>query len=255
LNCVRIPDTQLIVGSTLEQIVVATEACSMQAGSACSLEEYSQELSAGQRVMVQSFWIDRYEVSVRMYLRCVKLGRCRAPRYQNTTSAFLQADWPVVLVSSDDAATYCATLGGQLPSEQQFEAVAGGALGRIYPWGNHFHSRLSNYGTRRAPFTDPRDGFELLAPTTTFLDGRSSHGVQHLAGNVAEWTSSVMAPHDAKLGGPAAPSGAKQPLVVKGGSFRTLPVDQRVQARRPMAPHDVAVDVGFRCVYPSLPSH
>lgn len=252
---VRIPATSLILGSSLEQIVQATEACSLQASSACSLDEYSPELSSGARAYVPSFWMDRHEVSVRKYFRCVQLGHCRAPRYQNTTSVFLQADWPVVLVSFDDAAHYCATQGGALPSEQQYEAAAGGPQGRVYPWGNHFHSRLSNYGTRRTPFTDPRDGFELLAPTLALPDGRTPQGVQHLAGNVAEWTSSAMAPHDATARPQAArpPSGPRH-VVVKGGSFLTLPVDQRVQARRPTAPDDVAVDVGFRCVYPSLPS-
>lgn len=243
------------MGSSLEQIVQATEACSMQAGSPCSLDEYSPELSSGVRVVVPSFWIDRQEVSVRKYFRCVKLGHCRAPRYQNTTSVFLQTDWPVVLVSSDDATDYCATLGGTVPSEQQYEAAAGGREGRVYPWGSHFHARLSNYGTRRTPFTDARDGFELLAPTWALPDGRTPLGVQHLAGNVAEWTSSTLAPHDVATNSQAASArSGPQRLVVKGGSFLTLPVDQRVQARRPTAPDDVAVDVGFRCVYPTLPS-
>ncbi len=257
LDRVRVPDTKVLIGSTLEQIVHATEACSMQAGSACSLEEYSHELSTGQAVVIQTFWMDRYEVSTAQYLRCVKLGRCRAPRYQHTTPAFQKVDWPVVLVSSHDAASYCATQGGTLPSEQQFEAAAGGARGRIYPWGNFFHSRLANFGMRRAPFADSRDGYELLAPVTALPLGRTPLGIQHLAGNVAEWTSSTMAPHDTKLSVPGGQvlAGPKQPRVVKGGSFRTLPVDQRVQARRAMAPDDVAVDVGFRCVYPSTPSN
>lgn len=247
LDRVRVPETRLIVGSTLDQIVSATERCTIEADSTCDLQEYSPELSSGQSVLVSSFWIDRHEVSVDKFRRCVHLGHCRAPRYDTTIQTFRRPDLPVVLVSFDDAKQYCAFVGGAVPTEEQFEAAGARGRDRTYPWGSRFHTRLSNFGARQPPYTNSRDGFELLAPVGAFAAGRSENGIFQLAGNAAEWTSSPFIAHDGKA---IRPMPAQQ-LVVKGGSFQTLPVDQRIQARRAMSSSEVAVDVGFRCVYPT----
>lgn len=250
-SSVRIPEASITLGSTLDEIIQAAERCTIENDSACALEEYSDELSDGTTVTVPSFLIDQTEVSVGDYQRCVSLGTCRPARYDLTTNKFSMAHLPVVLVTQQDATNYCQYVGSRLPTEAEFEVAASGATSRNYPWGNQFHTNLANFGSRRAPYSDERDGYQLLAQVRAFVKGASPQGVLQLAGNVAEWTSTPYVRHGERHD--AAPSASSR-VVVKGGSFRTLPVDQRSRARRAMAPEHLAVDVGFRCARSAQPA-
>ncbi|MEE9381934.1 MAG: SUMF1/EgtB/PvdO family nonheme iron enzyme [Nannocystaceae bacterium] len=137
---------------------------------------------------------------------------------------------PVVLVSQPEALKYCLWWGaarggrGWLPSEAQWEKAARGTDGRRYPWGDPYNPGLLNSAD-----AGPGD----TVPVGAFPEAPSPYGVQDMAGNVFEWTSTR--------------EGAAQ-YVVKGGAWNSHGSMSRAAARhaRPEALRHLAI--GFRCV-------
>jgi toxoflavin biosynthesis protein ToxD len=101
-----------------------------------------------------------------------------------------RADHPAVLVTHDEASRYCAWRGQQvgrerrLPRAAELEKAARGDNGMIYPWGPSFDA-----GRLNSAVAGPRD----TVPVGSFPEGASMYGVLDLAGNVFQWTSTVMA--------------------------------------------------------------
>ncbi len=86
------------------------------------------------KIYVDTFWIDRYEVTAGEYDRCVRHGRCA---YQKTNyDHFCDEDQPKVGLSWYAARNYCRVHLGDLPTESQWEKAARGPDGDLYPWGN-----------------------------------------------------------------------------------------------------------------------
>jgi gamma-glutamyl hercynylcysteine S-oxide synthase len=96
----------------------------------------------------------------------------------------LPADWPVY-VTWAEADAYARWSGGRLPTEPEYHRAAFGTpsgVERYYPWGDEAASaRHGNFDFRRF---DPVDVGSHPA-------GASAWGVQDLAGNGWEWTSTV----------------------------------------------------------------
>jgi formylglycine-generating enzyme len=148
-----------------------------------------------------------------------------------------RADHPVVQVSAQDAAAFCAYHGWRLPSEAEWQRAARGADRRRFPWGDAPPAQPSaraNFGTVPCCAPDGSDGHAKTAPVGSFPAGRSPFGVDDLAGNVWEWTSSRL---------PGDPS----KVVLKGGGWGNNPHCLRI-AYRHGNPPDIGLDmVGFRC--------
>jgi formylglycine-generating enzyme required for sulfatase activity len=151
-------------------------------------------------VHVPEFYIDKYEISNRQYLRfCRETGHPRQedprpsfPRMTDYSASY--PNYPATNIYYTDAQAYCIWAGKQLPSDVQWEKAARGTDGRQFPWGNEApDGERCNFtvwdekAPPDLPGTDNVDGYARTAPVTSFPLGASPYGVFNMAGNVCEW--------------------------------------------------------------------
>jgi len=218
------------------------------------------------RVTLSAYWLDRTEVTVSDYSRCVAAARCNPLPLGDGARRFDRPNFPASLVTWNDARDYCAFRGERLPTEAEFERAARGVARRRYPWGDIYNSRVSNHGrydwSDPARFvgadpTDDRDGFVELAPVGSFREGRTPEGFLDLAGNVAEWIGDRYAPRyeEGAVEDPTGPdpsrAGSQAPgpdvRVLRGGNYETGPLSLRGASRDEAPPTIRRPSIGFRC--------
>lgn len=186
-----------------------------------------EQRQTGEMVSVGSFKIDKTEVTVAAYRRCVDAGGCTAP---NTGGA---CNWnvsgrgnhPINCVDWYQAQAYCAWAGKRLPTEEEWKRAAYGTDRREYPWGNEWDAT-------RANLAGSKDGYETTVPVGSFPAGASPYGALDMAGNVWEWTAS---------------EGGRGDYVILGGAWFLLPQDARASGRRWPVPGKRSEDLGMRC--------
>jgi formylglycine-generating enzyme required for sulfatase activity len=152
------------------------------------------------------------------------------------------ADWPVVYVSRDDSAAYCASSGHRLPTDIEWQFTAqNGQQAQLYPWGSRFN----------ASCVSPLE----TGPTLPNLDsvfahpcGRTATGVWDMMGNTWEWTSEF---HDEHTRSALVRGGSKYR---SSGSKWYLPQPRNnLEHQRLLLmsdSHDRNAMVGFRCAVP-----
>jgi len=193
-------------------------------------------------VSLNAFYIDKFEVSLEDYNRCVTAGACQPPDPLPYLDPKSYADRPAVNLTWQDARDYCSWRDAALPSEAQWEKAARGSDGRAYPWGNSAPDcSLANYGNKCRRGLSPVDSYPVAA---------SPYGVINLAGNTMEWVADVYDP-DYYAGSPTSdPTGpeAGKERVVRGGGW-TFPLEYlATYARWHQDPERGYANVGFRCV-------
>ena len=147
-------------------------------------------------VYLDSFWIDKYEVSSGQYQKCVENEACTEPHisesYYESNNYYGDSrydDYPVVNVDWNQAKAFCEWAGGDLPTEAQWEKAARGEDGKIYPWGNHGPDH--NYAKY------DNDWRNTTVTVGSYEKGNSSYGAMDMAGNVAEWVNDWYGSYDA----------------------------------------------------------
>jgi formylglycine-generating enzyme required for sulfatase activity len=254
------------MGSTREDNDEAVELCKRDWPADLCEKAFVNEFDAHE-VALSSFYIDRTEVTVGAYRRCVELGRCVAPPFASGGQRFDRPDYPVTLVTWNEANDFCRFTGGRLPTEAEWERAARGTAGRRFPWGNTYNKNFCNHGAALLAVqdvTDDSDGFSELAPVGSYPQGRTPDGIDDLAGNVEEWVQDAIDdffgahyPATSEVNPKGASAGAFR--VVRGGAygsslaynwFAGTPAWLRGAARRfrPASERDPAR--GFRCVHP-----
>lgn len=266
---VLLPGGGFTIGSGLDEWKAAKTICGGEVlGDLCREKDYpfGYEIWA-HTAYLDAFFIDRTEVTVAAYRRCMTAGECSTPTFTSGDARFDRDDLPVTHVSYDDARSYCAFRGGRLPTEAEWERAARGGKPRRYPWGDLPNPKLANHGaldlgsvflSNGEPLygvPDTTDGFAWLAPVGSFPNGATPEGVHDLAGNVAEWVSDWFSDQypNAAVGNPKGPPSG-QLRVVRGGSYRHPMAMLRgaFRDRRPGSAREPTI--GFRCVRDPKPS-
>lgn len=222
-------------------------------------EEYPEQISE-----TGDFYIDKYEVSNRDYLKYVREMKVPFPASWN--GAERDDDLPV-LVNYYEAESYARWAGKRLPTEKEWEKAARGS-GLVYvrkpdesyelikktleyPWGGFDPSKSNTaaFWTNPGIRKDYTEKFPRGLLPVNFFEGagESPYGALNMSGNAPEWTSSF---YRAYPGNPyPAPKFGTMYKVVRGGGWFSSPENARASSRQVGGLPNLAKDyAGFRCV-------
>lgn len=201
-------------------------------------------------VRIGRFGLMRSEVTVGQYARCIRAGAC-TPTQASSPRCTQQAgrnDLPINCVSAEQAATFCAWIGGRLPSESEWEYAARDRRDQPHPWG-----RWRAPTCERVVMRDGEGagcGRRAPWPVCSKPEGNTESGLCDMEGNLAEFTADCWHRdyHGAPGGGLPWTDGCHaDAVVIRGGGFADDRKALHVAERR-MRPGGAArVDVGFRC--------
>ena len=209
------------------------------------------------KVYLDAYYIDKNDVTVSEYKKCVEAGGCTEPRWNNcyiinsigqylgtVGSEFQKDNKPVVCVDWNQANAYCQWAGKRLPTEAQWEKAARGTDGRIYPWGNVWDETRACFGQAST------------CAIGSYPQGASPYGVMDMAGNVSDWCSDWYDYNYYNHSQDHNPLGPNSGYwhVLRGGGWFSLydsvedPDYLRSSSRGKGEPEEQDFSVGFRCV-------
>ncbi len=192
--------------------------------------------SPQQKVYVDAFYIDRFEVTNSQYAKFKKGYKYDEKLVDETVhkEEWMADDKPMVNISWHEAVEYCTWAGKRLPTEAEWEKAARGTDARKYPWGE-MHDMS---------FAEP-DG---IAETAAWRAGKSPYGAYWMAGGAWEWTADWYQPYPGNK--TDSPSYGEKYKVIRGASRFADPSMQRCAHRYYLGPNlkQSGYPVGFRCV-------
>lgn len=203
------------------------------------------------RVRVPAFRVDRHEVTIAQYSRCVDAGGCPPVALDSMACrplGALEPELPMPCASARDARAYCGWAGLRLPTEAEWIRAARGESATPRPWGEDLgdpsaplRANLGGKAGTTVPHYSlvpdeipwPDDGFPGLAPPCAFPAGESPFGACDLVGNLAEWVDG---------------SPSSGPGWLKGGSWMDAdPAALRIGSRASLSRDFGMYLTGFRC--------
>lgn len=200
-------------------------------------------------VLLDAYYIDQYEVTNAQYQACVTAGACTQANLRNSYRRLNYRDdpayahYPVIGVTWDQSAAYCAWAGKRLPTEAEWEYAASGPENFIWPWGNDFDLNLSAASARDTQ------------PVGSYPDGASLFGIYDMAGNVTEWVADVYDPAfyaNSRASNPVGVGDGDQ-RIYRGGAFDRLDESAYTTSRRYIKSRSFKdVAVGFRCAQDAI---
>jgi iron(II)-dependent oxidoreductase len=245
-----------------ETVIVPAGSFQMGCSSSDSNCDVDEGPSGGITVKLTAFEIDKYEVTVEQYQKCISAGKCGTPKdhkrnqYCNL-NALNREKHPINCIDWQDAKSYCESQSGRLPFEAEWEKAARAGSILAYPTGKSIDCKNAilddnkTVGSVKGEF----DGCGEDRSWPIASRPANKLGIFDMHGNAGEWTANwydknAIAHFYSKgdLAGPV--SGTRR--VVRGGSW-----DENVQNLRnsyrnvklPESGSSVYGSIGFRCVY------
>ena len=230
------------------------------------LPEYEKPLLD---VKIAGFQLDQFEVSRAQYKKCVQANYCEKISHQPSyeTSSTL----PQTMITWFQARKFCNWVGGDLPSEAQWEYAIRGALNTEYAWGTKLIDRkrggiqlshISYPTIKDKPLPVQYQNNVIADANSELVWELGQFGIYHLAGNVSEWTKDATSLEESnpspitltkvqskkrKLDNPRFEEGNAR--IYKGADYKTIfPRLQRASFRRAATPEQYYENIGFRCV-------
>ena len=207
-----------------------------------------ESVTAQRKVMLDSFYIYQYEVTVAQYRKFCKERDMPMPKEPPTENFIRPWKWqddnPIVGVSWYDALAYCDWAGAKLPTEAQWEKAARGNQGNIHPWGNNDSNNVANRYNSVSVW-----GHYGTWPVGYFPMDKSPYNVFDMAGNVREWCEDWYDKDYYKEAQDTNPLGPEKGKLrtIRGGSWLYFTsVSCAMRDRR--TPTGKYFDIGFRCV-------
>ena len=198
-----------------------------------------------QIVTLPDYLIDRTEVTNAAYKQCIAAGACTPqqpnsdthPNYANDAQ---YAIYPATHIDWKQARAFCEWAGKRLPTEAEWEKAASwNAVSHEkydWPWSNTFDPGRLNSGESKRGDTTASGTFAA-----------EINGTSDMAGNVSEWTNSLLMPY------PYNPTDGREDLdaagdrVYRGGSYLQTKGKARGFFRRGAPPTTTNREIGFRC--------
>lgn len=198
------------------------------------------------QVMLDGFYMDKFEVTVERYFQFIQAKNWLKPDYWDLVVKRKHWNLPVIGVDWLDAKAYCEWAAKRLPTEAEWEKAARGTDGRTYPWGNGSPTaRRANFGKE----TTHNVYDDRLAPVDSHETGKSPYGLYQMAGNAYEWTADWYDEFYYGKGTRRNPSGPQngQYRVLRGGSWSHESDLIRSALRNRTSPTLRNDFIGFRC--------
>ena len=202
--------------------------------------EGEQDYSPVHAVTLDSFYIDRHEVTNAEYHRFCQEKAYRLPEFWGMDRYHCgpnYPDYPVVGVNWGDAKAYAEWAGKRLPTEAEWEyAARGGLVGLNYPNTDEIDSTMVNCKS---------DG---TVPVASYAP--NGFGLYDMAGNCNEWVADYYDGDYYKTSPTHNPTGPEKGKfkVFRGGGWHSGPFCNRVYFRNALPPGWVDFNVSFRCV-------
>ncbi|KAA6324444.1 Serine/threonine-protein kinase pkn1 [termite gut metagenome] len=248
INLVKILGGDHLVGSPKNTIEAAAN-------------EYPQH-----KVSVGTFWISPYEITIGQYVKFLndQPGREIAEELQphKTMINYEGGVWhvvdssrnnyPVTNVTWYGARAFAQWLGGDLPSEAEWETACRAGNYDLFSFSGLDNNNESIYYAR---FVNCRDEASSNGEDDVLLVNALSpnkNGLFNMHGNASEWCRDAAvrnangspAPYDYKF------SGEGDLYVIRGGSYKTPLNECRSASRTCLSPEKTDNDIGFRVVFP-----
>jgi iron(II)-dependent oxidoreductase len=195
------------------------------------------------KVFVDSFYIDRYEVTNSQYQKfCEETGR-NWPEFWGMDEYRCGPGWPdhpVVGVSLYQARLYAEWAGKRIPTEAEWELAARGGLdGMKFPNGDELLPTDGNY----------RVGPWFIGTVPVGCYPPNGYGLYDMAGNVVEWVNDYFHPDYYKTSPYKNPTGPQNGYiaVIRGGGWHSGRMCCNVYTRNACKYTWVDIAVGFRC--------
>ncbi|MFC1494377.1 formylglycine-generating enzyme family protein [Thermodesulfobacteriota bacterium] len=200
--------------------------------------------SPAHKVNVDSFYMDKYEVTNRDYFKFCQETGYKLPEFWNADifkSGEKYLDYPVVGINWYDANKYAEWAGKRLPTEAEWEyAARGGLVGKDFPNGDKW--------TKEKARQDSSGWKNLIEPVGKYEP--NGFGLYDMGGNVWEWVVDRYSETYYKENDYVNPKGPDKGAnrVIRSGSWHSGEMCKKVFYRKGLISSWCDFAVGFRCV-------